>query len=186
MSLPTATAEPAEVSAARTLAARVLRDGGGGAALAGLGLADEDLPVPVLLAVAEECGRAGMLDVPGGELAQAAALVGTAAALLDMGARYAASRHAFGRPLARFQVQRHAFALAAARVAASRALTWRAAEHGDPLDCSCALAVAADAAWLAAETALQVHGGNGYSDEYEVSRRWTQVARVRARIAGTR
>lgn len=170
------------MQAVRALTVQLLAAGRGDAGLRAAGLLAPDLPYQVMLTVAEECGRTGLLDVCGGPLAQAAALAGIGERLMDLGVGYATQRRVFGRPLAEFQVQRHAFALASARLAASRALTWRAAQYAEPLDLATAAPVAADAAWLAAETALQVHGGNGYSDEYEVSRRWTQVARARASI----
>lgn len=176
--------EAEEVRAARAAARRGLADGAGDR-LSQAGLLDPDLPADVLLAVAEECGRAGLPGLVTGDLPTAAALAGTAAALLEAGAAYASAREVFGRPLSRFQVQRHAFALAAARLAASRALTWRAAAGGDPADAEAALPEAAEAAWQVAEVVLQVHGGTGYSDG-DVAARWTQIAAARARVRARR
>jgi hypothetical protein len=155
------------------------------------GLRDVELPPLVHVEVGIELGRAGLLaavEVQGvdptraPDLRLAAALCGAGDALVACGIAYAKDRVVFGRPLARMPVQRNLFARAAAAVDAATALCRRAAAVGDPLDVAAALSVAADAAWLAAETALQVHGGNGYSDEYPVSRMWREVAAVRAAL----
>jgi alkylation response protein AidB-like acyl-CoA dehydrogenase len=82
------------------------------------------------------------------------------------------------------QVQRHAFALATAEVAAADALVRRVAASVTPdeLEAAASLPVANRAAWLAVETALQVHGGYGYTDDYPVSAIWRAVVALRARV----
>ncbi|HEV7209555.1 MAG TPA: acyl-CoA dehydrogenase family protein [Mycobacteriales bacterium] len=171
--------EDEEVRAARDSARGVLAMGHAG--LLGTGLLGPDVPMTIRLAVAEECGRAAALELVTGDLPTAAALLGSGETLLQLGARYASERQAFGRPLSRFQVQRHAFAAAAVRLAAARALTWRAAALGDSMDLAAALPEAAEAAWFTAETVLQVHGGGGYAAG-EVADRWTEIIRVRAAV----
>lgn len=158
-------------------------------ALADSGLADAGLPLPVRVEVALVAGGAGselganMLqlgeDDPGG-LLRAALAVGCGQAALRLGLEYAQQRAAFGRPLAGFQVQRHAFARAAARLMAAGALVRRAAESRHDLDCATALPAACQACWEAVETALQVHGGYGYCEEFAISRLWLDAARTRA------
>lgn len=155
------------------------------------GLLDADLPPDVTVEVAWALGRAGLrvavhvlsLDparADAGDLRLPAALAGAADALVECGLAYARQRVVFGRELSRFAVQRNLFATAAARAAAAHALCRRAATGCDPLDVAAALPTAAAAAWLAAETALQVHGGYGYTDDYPVSRMWREVVAVRA------
>ncbi len=155
------------------------------------GLRDPDLPPAVHVEVAIELGRAGLraaVEVHGADpmgapdLRLAASLCGAGDALVACGIAYGKDRVVFGRALAKMPVQRNLFARATAAVDAATALCRRAAAVGDPLDVASALPVAADAAWLAAETALQVHGGNGYSDEYPVSRMWREVVAVRAAL----
>ncbi len=157
------------------------------------GLLDADLPAAVRVEVARELGRAGLtaaLTIVGEErLLRAAALTGAGDALLDAGMEYARGRSVFGKPLAAFPLQRWFFAGAAARLAAAEALVRRvaaAADAGTPdaTDASAALPAASAAAWEAAETALQVHGGYGYTDEYPVSRMWREVAAARAASSG--
>jgi acyl-CoA dehydrogenase len=139
------------------------------------------------VAVARELGRAELAaaaELLGGEpLLLAAALCGAAGAALDLGTAYAGQRVVFGKPLSRMQVQRQAFALATAEVAAADALVRRVAarEPADEIEAAACLPVAERAAWLAVETALQVHGGYGYTDDYPVSAIWRAVVALRAR-----
>jgi len=170
-------ADDAAVTAART-------------ALAESGLADVALPLPVRVEVALVAGGAGSglgvsvleLGEDPGDLLSAALAVGCGRAALRLGLAYAQQREAFGRPLAGFQVQRHAFARAAAHLMAAGALIRRAVESGNELDCAAALPTACQACWEAAETALQVHGGYGYIDEFPISRLWLDAARLRASV----
>jgi alkylation response protein AidB-like acyl-CoA dehydrogenase len=168
------------------------------AALGAAGLAGDDaagLPVVVLVEAAREAGRvscAVALSVYGslGPLAVAAVLTGAAEALAECGMAYARTRVVFGRPLASMPVQRAAFASVAASVEAAVALVRRVAvasssSSGDGLDAAAVLPFALDAAWAAAEAALQVHGGYGYTDEYPVSRMWREVVAARAAYAGS-
>ena len=153
------------------------------------GLLDPALPLPVRVeigvALAETAGLATAVELLGrDDLALAGAFCGAAQAALDAGMAYARQREVFGKPLARFPVQRMAFATATAWTEAALALARRAAAGGAELDVAAAVPAAADAAWRAVETALQVHGGYGYTDEFPVSRMWHEVARERAVTQG--
>ena len=156
-------------------------------ALASAGLLDEALPVAVGVEVLRECGRAGCafgLSLATTDLGRAAVLCGAGEALAGTGMAYARDRVVFGRPLARMPVQRYAFATVAAGVEAAVALVRRvAAGAGTALDEAAVLPYALDAAWAAAEAALQVHGGYGYTDDYPVSRMWSEVAAARAALS---
>ena len=113
----------------------------------------------------------------------AAVLVGAGQACIDLGIAYARQREAFGKPLAKQPVQRQIFADVATALAAALALVRRArAPHGKASEATACVPAAADAAWAAAEAALQVHGGYGYSDEYEVSGRWQELLEVTTSI----
>jgi alkylation response protein AidB-like acyl-CoA dehydrogenase len=120
--------------------------------------------------------------IPGPPLL-AAAFVGGGQACLSLGSSYARERVAFGRPLGSMPVQRQAFAAASTALAAALMLAQRAfASTGTDGERVACVPVAADAAWQAADTALQVHGGYGYSAEYEISARWQEVVAVRSRL----
>ena len=156
------------------------------------GLLDDELPPEVAVVVAYEAARSlglsaavdvlGLVD-PSPRLA--AALCGIGQACLDVGVAYARDRVVFGKPLAKNAVQRNLFARATAEVEAAWALVRRAVESGGSLEVSACTTVAAEAAWLAADTALQVHGGYGYTDEYPISRMWTEVVAARAALPET-
>jgi alkylation response protein AidB-like acyl-CoA dehydrogenase len=163
----------------------------GGGALSAVGLLDDGLPWVVRVEVAREAGRgscaAGLATFGDTPLLAAAVLCGAGEAAAETGMAYARERVVFGRPLARMPVQRYAFASAAAGVESAVALVRRVASsldagRSDAVEEAAVLPVALDAAWAAVEAALQVHGGYGYSDEYPVSRMWTEVAAARAAL----
>lgn len=176
-----------DASAAAGLAREVLlRSGLSVSALESVGLLDEGLPDVVRVEVLRECGRAGCsfgLSLAADALGRAAVLGGAGEALAEMGMAYASSRVVFGKPLGKMPVQRYAFASVAASVEAAVALVRRVASGaGTALDAESVLPYALDAAWAAAEAALQVHGGYGYSDEYPVSVMWTEVVAARSSL----
>ena len=108
-------------------------------------------------------------------MAIAALAVGVIQRCLDDSVAYAGSRHAFGRPIGANQGV--AFPIADLQVAvdAARQLTYRAAwrrDHGLAFTQEAAVAklFATEAAVRSANTAIQVHGGSGYVDDYPVER----------------
>jgi alkylation response protein AidB-like acyl-CoA dehydrogenase len=183
-----------DARAAAALARSVCARGGDlGALLATAGLLDPTLPWVVRVEAAREAGYgagrgacAAALASYGPEpLLVAAVLAGAGEAAAETGMAYAGQRVVFGRPLARMPVQRYAFASVAAAVESAAALVRRVAAARDrsgaaALDERAVLPYALDTAWAAAEAALQVHGGYGYSDEYPISVLWTEVAAARA------
>jgi alkylation response protein AidB-like acyl-CoA dehydrogenase len=164
-----------------------------GADFAAAGLLDPSLPRAAAAEAAREAGRAscafGLAVFGPAPLLVAAVLGGAGEALVDVGTAYARDRVVFGRPLATMPVQRYAFASCAAAVEAAVALVRRVAAALDTaspvssLDQAALVPYALDAAWAAAEAALQVHGGYGYSDEQPVSRMWREVVAARAAYA---
>jgi alkylation response protein AidB-like acyl-CoA dehydrogenase len=107
-------------------------------------------------------------------LAAAAELVGLGARALEMAIEYAKTRHQFGQPIGSFQAVKHQLVDAHLKLAFARPLVYRAAyslAREDPSHkehVSAAKACASDASWLAARTALQVHGAIGYSYEHDL------------------
>lgn len=185
--------EPSDEDARAAAAlARSIASGGGdvAAALSSAGLLDAALPWVVRVEAAREAGRWGCaagLSLYGPEpLLVAAVLAGCGETAVSLGVAYARDRVVFGRPLAKMPVQRYAFASVTAGVESAVALVRRVAFFRDSsggaaeLDEAAVLPFALDAAWAAAEAALQVHGGYGYSDEYPISVLWTEVAAARA------
>ena len=94
---------------------------------------------------------------------------------LDRTARYVQERKQFGKPIVDFQLVQGALADMVIQVEATRLLVYRAAAragHGAPvpLEASIAKCFANEMAKRVSDLALQLHGGYGYSIEYEIER----------------
>jgi alkylation response protein AidB-like acyl-CoA dehydrogenase len=105
----------------------------------------------------------------------------------ELAANYAKERIAFGQPVTNFQVIRHKLADMAIEIEAARQLTYSAVRKymagGYPVkEITMAKIFAAQVANRVADEALQIHGGAGYMDEYEIGRIWrdTRLSRVGA------
>lgn len=110
-----------------------------------------------------------------GALGTAAQLVGAGQAMLDMSVEYAKQRTQFGRLIGSYQAIKHKLADVHIAVELARPLVFGAAlsladdSVHSARDVSAAKAAAADAALLAARTALQTHGAIGYTTEHDLS-----------------
>ena len=105
----------------------------------------------------------------------AARAVGVAMSALDLGLRYALDRKQFGRPIFAFPRVRDKLAMMAVEIAIARQLAYHAAREKDDgrrcdLEAGMAKLLAARVAWASADNALQIHGGNGFALEFEISR----------------
>jgi acyl-CoA dehydrogenase/citronellyl-CoA dehydrogenase len=105
----------------------------------------------------------------------AAQCLGFAQYAFDKTLDYARERHTFGRPLGQHQAIRHKFAHMATKLAASKAMVYQTARsyaQGDsPIrETSMCKLLATQVSWEVADTCVQIHGGAGYMDEYDVSR----------------
>jgi alkylation response protein AidB-like acyl-CoA dehydrogenase len=110
-----------------------------------------------------------------GRVNVAARGVGVAQRALELGLRYSQERKAFGKPIAQHQAIAFKLAEMATRVEAARLLTLKAARMKDAgqrsdLEAGMAKLFASEAALSNAEEALRIHGGYGYSKEYEIER----------------
>ena len=105
----------------------------------------------------------------------AARAIGVAQRGLELGLNYALDRKQFGGPIFGFPRVANKLAMMAAEIMGVRQLTYYAARQKDDgkrcdLEAGMAKLIAARVAWAAADNALQIHGGNGFAMEYEVSR----------------
>jgi (2S)-methylsuccinyl-CoA dehydrogenase len=105
----------------------------------------------------------------------AARALGVAQSALDLALGYALERAAFGKPIFSFPRVHGKIAWMAAETMLARQLTHHAARAKDAgkrcdLEAGMAKLLAARVAWAAADNAVQIHGGNGYAEEYPVSR----------------
>lgn len=110
-----------------------------------------------------------------GALACSAALLGGGERMLNMAVEYAGQRQQFGRPIGEYQALKHALADVRVALDFARPLVHGAARElgaasaTAPRDVSAAKVATAEAAQLAARTALQVHGAIGYTLEHDLS-----------------
>ncbi|MGO9458844.1 MAG: acyl-CoA dehydrogenase family protein [Rhodomicrobium sp.] len=105
----------------------------------------------------------------------AARAVGVAQSAMDLALRYAQERQQFGKPIIDFPRVSDKIAMMAAETMIARQLTYFAAREKDggrrcDLEAGMAKLLAARVAWAAADSALQIHGGNGFALEYQISR----------------
>ena len=117
------------------------------------------------------------------ELREAAYAVGAAWQTWHAGSTYAQQREAFGRPISKFQVNRHALADAATKITAAEALvhdTAWALATGAETDTAAARLYAGRVAAEVADRALQLHGGYGYTTEFDVERAWRDARALRS------
>ncbi|HEY4394671.1 MAG TPA: acyl-CoA dehydrogenase family protein [Polyangia bacterium] len=101
--------------------------------------------------------------------------VGIGRAAFEASVRYAKERVQFGKPLGDFQAIQHMLADMATELDAARLLVWRAAWMQDQgqrttEESSIAKYYAARATVRACNAAVQIHGGYGYTREFDVER----------------
>ncbi|MGF1594095.1 MAG: acyl-CoA dehydrogenase family protein [Kiloniellaceae bacterium] len=105
----------------------------------------------------------------------AARAVGVAQSALELGLEYAQDRKQFGKAILEFPRVAGKLAWMAVETMIARQLTYFAARQKDSerrcdIEAGMAKLLGARVAWANADNALQVHGGNGYAEEYKISR----------------
>lgn len=109
-----------------------------------------------------------------GALMASAQLVGLGEAMLEQAIEYSKIREQFGQPIGGFQAIKHKLANVAVALEFARPVLFRAAQAMDdaldsaPVHVSHAKLAASDAAYLSAESAIQVHGAMGYTYEVDL------------------
>lgn len=116
-----------------------------------------------------------MQTFEGARIQTAARAVGVAWRAFDLAWRYACERKQFSRPIVEFPRVGDKLAMMIGETVLARELTYFAAsekEKGHRCDIEAGMAklLAARVAWSNADTGLQIHGGNGYALEFEISR----------------
>ncbi|HXS61620.1 MAG TPA: acyl-CoA dehydrogenase family protein [Streptosporangiaceae bacterium] len=138
----------------------------------------DDAPVPTASLLGGTEGR-GLQQVLAalekGRINIAARAVGVAQEAYDQALRYATEREAFGQRISGFQAVQLKLADMAMKLQAARLLTYWAASQADAgkradLQSGLAKVYASEVAYECAFTAMQVHGGYGYSKEFTVER----------------
>ncbi|HTX31042.1 MAG TPA: acyl-CoA dehydrogenase family protein [Solirubrobacteraceae bacterium] len=110
-----------------------------------------------------------------GRVNVAARGVGLAQRALELALKYSQERKTFGKPIAEHQAIQFKLADMATQIDAARLLTRRAAamkDAGERSDIEAGMAklFASEAGRFCAEESLRIHGGYGYSKEYEIER----------------
>lgn len=116
-----------------------------------------------------------MRTFEGARIQTAARAVGVARRALELGLSYALDRKQFGRAIIHFPRVADKLAMSLVDLIAARELTYAAARAKDSgkrcdIEAGMAKLLAARAAWSNADASLQIHGGNGYALEFEISR----------------
>jgi hypothetical protein len=133
-------------------------------------------PAGALLGGQPGQGFAQMMDgLELGRVQVAARAVGVARAALEDSLRYAQQRETFGQPIWRHQAVGHRLADMATGVEAARLLTTRAAAALDSgrrsdLEAGMAKLFASETCLQVTADAIRVHGGYGYSAEFDIER----------------
>jgi alkylation response protein AidB-like acyl-CoA dehydrogenase len=110
-----------------------------------------------------------------GRVNVAARGVGIAQRALELALRYSQERKTFGKPIAQHQAIQFKLADMVTKVEAARLLTFKAARMKDAgqrsdLEAGMAKLYASEAGKEVVEEAFRIHGGYGYSKEYEIER----------------
>jgi alkylation response protein AidB-like acyl-CoA dehydrogenase len=141
-----------------------------------LSFVDYRAPVDAVLGGVEGRGFAQMMTgLEIGRIQVASRALGVARAALDDALRYAQQREAFGKPIWRHQSIGNYLADMATKYTAARQLVLHAARRYDSgercdLEAGMAKLFASEAAMEIALNAVRVHGGYGYSTEFDVER----------------
>jgi len=135
-----------------------------------------EVPAGNLLGGGEGQGfRELMATFESARIQTAARAIGVAQNALDLGASYAVERQQFGKSLSAFPRIASKLGIMAAEMLAAQQLTYFAAREKDDgrradREAGMAKLLAARVAWMVADQAVQIHGGNGYAEEYPISR----------------
>ncbi len=152
----------------------------------------EDCRVPVENLLGEEGDgfRFAMKGLDGGRLNIAACSLGTAQRAFDKALTYAGEREQFGNRISDFQAIQFKLADMATELQAARLMLYDAARALDDNDpertkrSAMAKRFVTDAGFNVANEALQIHGGYGYLQDYEVER-MVRDLRVHQILEGT-
>jgi alkylation response protein AidB-like acyl-CoA dehydrogenase len=137
---------------------------------------DHRVPARNLLGGAEGRGFQQMMSgIEVGRVNVAARGVGVAQRAFEIAIRYAQERQAFGRPIARHQAIQFKLADMGTKIEAARLLMVSAARKKDAgersdVEAGMAKLFATEICNEVVEDALRIHGGYGYSKEYEIER----------------
>lgn len=142
----------------------------------------DDLRVPVENLIGQEGqGFRYILDGMNAErILIAAECIGDARFFIDRASAYAREREVFGRPIGQNQGVQFPIARAHVQTSAADLMVRHAADlfdDGQPCgtEANMAKMLASEASWFAADTCVQVHGGFGFAEEYDIERKFRET-----------
>ena len=154
-------------------------------------LAFQNLRIPASQRLGEdgEGFKVAMATLDGGRIGIAAQAVGIAQGAFEEALKYSQERKQFGQSLSEFQAIQFYLADMATELDAGRLLTWKAAWTKDhqkryTLEAAQAKLFTSEMAQRVTNKALQIHGGYGYTKEYNVER-YFRDARITEIYEGT-
>jgi butyryl-CoA dehydrogenase len=154
-------------------------------------LAFESLRIPARYRLGEEGDgfKVAMATLDGGRIGIAAQAVGIAQGAFEEALAYSQEREQFGSHLSDFQAIQFYLADMSTELDAARLLTWKAAwakenQKRYTLEAAQAKLFASEMAQRVTNKALQIHGGYGYTKEYNVER-YFRDARITEIYEGT-
>jgi len=142
----------------------------------------DDLRVPVENLIGKEGqGFRYILDGMNAErILIASECIGDARFFIDRASAYAREREVFGRPIGQNQGVQFPIARAHVQTSAADLMVRHAADMfdaGEPCgtEANMAKMLASEASWFAADTCVQVHGGFGFAEEYDIERKFRET-----------
>lgn len=134
-----------------------------------------ELPAENQLGVLNNGFSDAMKVLDGGRIGIGALSIGIARGAFEESMKYSAERKQFGKPIGEFQAIEQKLAQMATEIESARLMVQRAAwlkDRGKPYtqEASMAKLFASELAVRAADDAVQIHGGYGYTKEYHVER----------------
>jgi len=147
------------------------------------------IPKDALLGKEGQGFKIAMQTLDGGRIGIAAQALGIAQGAMDAAVKYAKERVQFGKPIATQQAIQWMIADMATEIEAARLLVYKAAwnkDNGLPYgkEASMAKLFASEMANRVVSSALQIHGGYGYTENYSVERAYRD-ARITKIYEGT-
>ncbi len=138
-------------------------------------LEDCEIPKENLLGELNKGFKVAMITLDGGRLGIASQALGIARAAIEDAIKYAKERVQFDQPIANFQAIQWMIADMWVEYQAAWLLTWRASKMKDAgmrysLESAAAKLKASEVASFCANKCLQIHGGYGYTEDFNAER----------------
>ncbi len=142
----------------------------------------DNVPIPSECLIGKEGeGFKYILDGMNAERALIAAeCIGDGRFFVDRASKYATERSVFGRQIGQnqgvqFPIARAHIELEAAAEMVNKAVSLFEAGEACGTEANMAKMLASEASWRAADTCLQVHGGFGFAEEYDIERKFRET-----------